>query len=50
MNKDLVTLWTIIATGTTLCGLLLGSTTLCVLGLMMYLLPIYVALLGNKYF
>lgn len=50
MNKELVTLWAIIATGATLCGLLLGGTTLVYVGATMYLIPVYVAILGNKYF
>lgn len=50
MNKELVTLLAIIATGATLSGLLLGGTTFAAIGVAMYLLPIYVALLGNKYF
>ena len=50
MNKELVALLAIIATGTTLSGLLLGSTTFAAIGATMYLIPIYVAILGNKYF
>lgn len=50
MNKDLVYLFAIIATGATLSGLLLGGTTFAAVGATMYLLPIYVAILGNKYF
>ena len=50
MNKDLMKLLAIIATGATVCGLLLGGTTLVYVGATMYLLPIYVAILGDKYF
>lgn len=50
MNKELVTMLAIIATGATLSGLLLGGTTLAMIGVAMYLLPVYVAILGNKYF
>ena len=47
---ELVALLAIIATGATLSGLLLGGTTLVTIGVAMYLIPIYVAILGNKYF
>lgn len=50
MNKELIGLLAIIATGATLIGLLLGGATLAVVGATMYLIPIYVAILGNKYF
>lgn len=50
MNKELVTMLAIIATGATLCGLMIESTTFAAIGVAMYLLPIYVAILGNKYF
>lgn len=50
MNKELVALLAIIATGATLSGLLLDGTTLAIVGVTMYLIPIYVAILGNKYF
>lgn len=50
MNKELVTMLAIIATGATLSGLLLGGTTLAMIGVAMYLLPIYVGIVGNKYF
>lgn len=50
MNKELVTLLAIIATGATLSGLLLGSATFAVVGVSMYLIPIYVSICGNKYF
>ena len=50
MNKELVTMLAIIATGATAVGILLGSTTFAVVGVSMYLIPIYVAILGNKYF
>ena len=47
---ELVALLAIIATGTTLSGLMIGSTTFAAIGATMYLIPIYVAILGNKYF
>ena len=50
MNKDLMKLLAIIATGTTLSGLIIESTTFAAIGATMYLIPIYVAILGNKYF
>lgn len=50
MNKELVTMLAIIATGATLSGLIIESTTFAVIGVAMYLIPIYVAILGNKYF
>ena len=45
---ELVTLLAIIATGATCAGILLGGATLAAVGAAMYLLPIYVAILGNK--
>ena len=50
MNKELVALLAIIATGATCAGILLGGATLAVVGATMYLIPIYVAILGNRYF
>lgn len=50
MNKELVIMFAIIATGATVSGLLLGGTTLVYVGATMYLIPIYVAILGNRYF
>ena len=50
MNKELVTMLAIIATGATLCGLMLGGATLAAVGAAMYLLPIYIGICGNKYF
>lgn len=50
MNKELIALLAIIATGATLSGLLLGGATLAAVGATMYLIPIYVAILGNRYF
>ena len=50
MNKELVTMLAIIATGATLCGLMIESTTFAAIGVAMYLLPIYVGICGNKYF
>ena len=47
---ELVALLAIIATGVTLSGLMIESTTFAVIGVAMYLIPIYVAILGNKYF
>lgn len=50
MNKELIGLLAIIATGATVCGLLLGGTTLVYVGATMYLIPIYVAFCGIKHF
>lgn len=50
MNKELIALLAIIATGATLCGLMIESTTFAAIGATMYLIPIYVAILGNRYF
>lgn len=50
MNKELIALLAIIATGATLCGLMIESTTFAAIGIAMYLLPIYVGIVGNKYF
>lgn len=50
MNKELIALLAIIATGATFSGLIIESTTFAIVGVSMYLIPIYVALLGNKYF
>ena len=49
-RNELVPLLAIIATGVTCAGILLGGATLAVVGVAMYLIPIYVALLGNNYF
>ena len=49
-RNDLVPMLAIIATGVTCAGILLGGATLAVVGATMYLIPIYVALCGNKYF
>lgn len=49
-RNELVPLLAIIATGATVCGLLLGGTTLVYVGATMYLIPVYVAILGNRYF
>ena len=50
MNKDLMKLLAIIATGATVSGLLLGGTTLVYVGATMFLIPIYVGICGNRYF
>lgn len=50
MKKDLVTMLAIIATGATLIGLIIESTTFAAIGVTMYLIPIYVGICGNKYF
>lgn len=50
MNRELTALLTIIATGVTLSGLMIESTTFAVVGVIMYLLPIYVGICGNRYF
>ena len=47
---ELVALLAIIATGATLSGLLLDGTTLAAVGAAMYLLPIYIAFCGVKFF
>ena len=49
-KNEVVHLLAIIATGATLSGLMIESTTFAAIGVAMYLLPIYVAILGNKYF
>ena len=50
MNKELVALLAIIATGATVCGLMIESTTFAAIGVAMFLIPIYVALCGIKHF
>ena len=50
MNKDLMKLLAILATGTTLSGLMIESATFAAVGVAMYLIPIYVGICGNKYF
>ena len=50
MNKELVTMLAIIATGVASAGILLGGETLAVIGVAMYLIPIYVAFCGIKHF
>ena len=50
MKKELVALLAIIATGVTLCGLMIESITFAAVGVTMFLIPIYVALCGNRYF
>ena len=50
MNKELVALLAIIATGATLSGLIISSTTFAAIGATMYLIPIYVALCGINHF
>lgn len=49
-RNELVPLLAIIATGATLSGLMIESTTFAAIGIAMYLIPIYVAILGNRYF
>ena len=49
-RNDLASLLAIIATGATAVGILLGSATFAVVGVSMYLIPIYVSICGNKYF
>ena len=49
-KNELAALLAIIATGTTLSGLLLGGGVLAAIGATMYLIPIYVALCGDKYY
>lgn len=50
MKKELVTMLAIIATGATLCGLMIESTTFAAIGIAMYIIPIYVGICGKKYF
>ena len=51
VNKnEVVPLLAVIATGVTCAGILLGGATLAVVGVAMYLLPIYVGICGNKCF
>ena len=47
---ELVALLAIIATGATVSGLIIESTTFAAIGGIMFLIPIYVALCGIKYF
>ena len=49
-KNELAALLAIIATGATLSGLMIESTTFAVIGISMFLIPIYVAILGNRYF
>lgn len=49
-RNEVARLLAIIATGATLSGLIIGSTTFAVIGATMYLIPIYVGICGNKYF
>ena len=49
-RNEVAPLLAVIATGVTCAGILLGSATLAVVGVAMYLLPIYVGICGNKYF
>ena len=49
-KNEVVPLLAIIATGATAVGILLGSTTFAVVGVSMFLIPIYVGICGNKYF
>ena len=49
-RNEVVPLLAIIATGVTLSGLILGGATLAAVGAAMYLIPIYIAILGNRFF
>ena len=49
-RTEVVPLLAIIATGVTLSGLILGGATLAAVGAAMYLIPIYIAILGNRFF
>ena len=49
-KNEVVPLLAVIATGVTLSGLMIESTTFAVIGVAMYLIPIYVGIVGNKYF
>ena len=48
-RNEVVPMLAIIATGVTCAGILLGGATLAIVGVSMYLIPIYVAIIGNKY-
>lgn len=47
---ELVALLAIIATGATFSGLMIESTTFAAIGVAMYLIPIYIAFCGVKFF
>ena len=49
-KNEVVPLLAVIATGVTCAGILLGGATLAIVGVTMYLIPIYVSICGNKYF
>lgn len=49
-KNEVVPLLAVIATGVASAGILLGGETLAVVGVSMYLIPIYVSICGNKYF
>ena len=49
-RNEVVPMLAIIATGVTCAGILLGGATLAIVGVTMFLIPIYVALCGNRYF
>ena len=49
-RNEVASLLAIIATGATVCGLMIESTTFAAIGAIMFLLPIYIGICGNKYF
>ena len=49
-KNEVVPLLAVIATGVTCAGILLGGATLAAVGATMYLIPIYIAILGNRFF
>ena len=49
-KNELAALLAIIATGATVSGLMIESTTFAAIGGIMFLIPIYVGICGNKYF
>ena len=49
-RNEVASLLAIIATGATAVGILLGSATFAVIGVAMYLIPIYVGICGIKHF
>ena len=49
-RNEVVRMLAIIATGATLSGLMIESTTFAVVGVSMFLIPIYVGVCGVKFF
>lgn len=50
MNKDLIYLFAIIATGAVASGVILASSALTALGAAMFLMPLFIGLTGDKFF